>query len=788
MPNETESETTFWELIGKYSIEIPMVQRDYAQGRREERVMYIRKAFLESLYAAVDSGPPLKLDFIYGRIEAADTEGTNKLIPIDGQQRLTTLFLLHFYAALQSGAMSVNGDARNRLSKFTYLTRPHSTDFCKALVSYCGVSFNTDTPSIFIKDQPWFIASWELDPTVDAMLVMIDEIHVSQFGSINPKSLYSALTRKESPAISFDFEEFEELNLDDEMYIKMNSRGRPLSDFESFKARFEKFLEEKHGHQTRTLFSQKIDGKEWTDVFWKRDHALSFDRRFSAFFLFFTEVLYHKSAGITDDTVLEFKPNKSDPDYWKPYYIEKESVDRLVEYTDVLVSMNCPSAFFENWFSNVMEDDLRLPLFDECANPFEHVIADTRIEIFWKVLLYFVLEYVRLNGLPENRDPDFLDRARTIRNLANRVRYLRWPRFDSNLRSEELGLYFSSVDQILSLPRPYYQTVQDLDRLPGFTASSFEFEQHKARLYCNNPDLQACIFAMEDRTEFRGSVHALLNTTDPQEIPQLFETFKEVWDAEIESVDMLISRALIAFGFAGNRLGGWSAIGARRFFGGDKDQRETLLSFVGDDKYQISEYLVPFLRKVSVLWETTDRTKAVLEEIIRLGLHQYLHQTPLPWQYYALTYEKFLGDEQRLFAFKSEFEIERLSKITAASTHINPLIALAIEKIGDDSICSKAESATYGRDSSALVVKSGDRQVARVFSDAAGWRLRFEETPPTVPSLTELEPMSDEENAFLLPVSGDEDRIDKIISFIKSLISELHDGETKNGAAGHPSV
>ena len=73
-------------------IEIPMIQRDYAQGRKSSDVSKIRSRFLESLYNSLTQKKSIKLDFVYGEIT-----DNNTLIPLDGQQRLTTLFLLHLY-------------------------------------------------------------------------------------------------------------------------------------------------------------------------------------------------------------------------------------------------------------------------------------------------------------------------------------------------------------------------------------------------------------------------------------------------------------------------------------------------------------------------------------------------------------------------------------------------------------------------------------------------------------------------------------------------------------------
>lgn len=65
-------------------IVIPLIQRDYAQGRIDKDINRVRSRFLQALYRAV-TGEPITLDFVYGDI---DEEGT--MTPLDGQQRLTT--------------------------------------------------------------------------------------------------------------------------------------------------------------------------------------------------------------------------------------------------------------------------------------------------------------------------------------------------------------------------------------------------------------------------------------------------------------------------------------------------------------------------------------------------------------------------------------------------------------------------------------------------------------------------------------------------------------------------
>ena len=126
---------TFWKLISKYSIEIPIIQRDYAQGGTCEKTTKIRNKLVADIFNAFPNGN-LDFDFVYGNIKEEDT---NKyLIPLDGQQRLTTLFLLHWYLANKDGEVN---NVKEVFSNFTYKTRISSREFCLELVEK-GVTTN----------------------------------------------------------------------------------------------------------------------------------------------------------------------------------------------------------------------------------------------------------------------------------------------------------------------------------------------------------------------------------------------------------------------------------------------------------------------------------------------------------------------------------------------------------------------------------------------------------------------------------------------------------------------
>ena len=72
------------------------------------------------------------------------------------------------------------------------------------------------------------------------MLTMLDAIH-KKFS--NKKEFFERLLNNENPIITFLFLNLKDFKLTDDLYIKMNSRGKPLTPFENFKAKFEQFLE-----------------------------------------------------------------------------------------------------------------------------------------------------------------------------------------------------------------------------------------------------------------------------------------------------------------------------------------------------------------------------------------------------------------------------------------------------------------------------------------------------------------------------------------------------------------
>lgn len=276
---------TFASLFSEVSnVEIPIIQRDYAQGREE--AWEIRDQFLHSISQALTApvdALPLDLDFIYGNLS---NEERPTLSVLDGQQRLTTLFLLHWYLANKEGKYADFIELFTHLgkSRFTYQTRTAATEFFHALVraDNSGLQFAENAPDLRdqITDSRWFYHSWLQDPTVSASLTMLNAIQ-SCFDDA-PSGLYSKLCSSDLQPVVFQYLNLSSFGLSDDLYIKMNSRGKALTDFENFKAWLSGRMSQQPGAVT---FGEKID-QAWTDMFWSlsKKRTESFDTLFLRFF------------------------------------------------------------------------------------------------------------------------------------------------------------------------------------------------------------------------------------------------------------------------------------------------------------------------------------------------------------------------------------------------------------------------------------------------------------------------------------------------------------------------
>ncbi|NOQ75771.1 MAG: DUF262 domain-containing protein [Crocinitomix sp.] len=288
---------TFWDIITDYSIEIPNIQRDYTYGRKSAET--IRKKLISAIHLASTAEKPLHLDFVYGKLKGVDnyklldknkqsintllgalksyasnlhidldytTKGISStsadfitFIPLDGQQRLTTLFLIHWFLAKKTA----NKEALEKLKRFTYATRNSSRDFLKMLIEIDTELLEVDNSilSEIIETNEAFFTFWKKDPTVQSVLVVLDEIN-THFNSADYQTAWTNLTEKNT--VTFDFFNLDDFEQTDELYVKMNARGKHLTHFENFKA----WLIKSHSASINVSDWRKKLDISWNDLFW----------------------------------------------------------------------------------------------------------------------------------------------------------------------------------------------------------------------------------------------------------------------------------------------------------------------------------------------------------------------------------------------------------------------------------------------------------------------------------------------------------------------------------------
>lgn len=315
----------------------------------DEKAMAVSGNILSSIHNVLvpenldsDSGIiPLAMDFVYGNV----SEGVG-LTPLDGQQRLTTLFLLHLYALIVKDSSIENKDAKQarrgdpdwcKLKKFSYETRQSANDFCKSLIEDFKYDLKSKKSlSQQILNNPKCLPSYSADPTITSMLVIIDRI-ADSFADIT--NLWEKLT--EERRVYFYFLPMSEFGLSDDLYIKMNSRGKSLTNYELFKSDFLEFLEENHPDLKKS-FSDNLDGK-WTDILWKNAETTSggnksvasVDNGFMNMFANVSLLFYHLR---TDNNFSEEEYGNSDSKYLTQPFIKqfttRDEVDSLFDIFD----------------------------------------------------------------------------------------------------------------------------------------------------------------------------------------------------------------------------------------------------------------------------------------------------------------------------------------------------------------------------------------------------------------------------------------------------------------------
>ncbi len=599
--------------ISLKKISIPIIQRDYAQGRNTPEIDRVRVRFLESLLKAITE-QPITLDFVYG-----DIDSNGVMTPLDGQQRLTTLFLLHWYAAKKE---SVDEDSWSFLKNFSYETRYSARDFCSELVKFtpsfeCKISED-------IENQAWFPLEWKKDPTISSMLVMINDID-KMFRDV--PNIWNSL---ESKSISFYFLPIKDMGLTDELYIKMNSRGKPLTTFEHFKAELERELRVIDEDAAKRVMA-KFD-REWMDLLWEyRDSGNSTeddmitDDEFLRYFKFICDIIcFRRGDSAQDRSYDEFDLiniyfSRNNPEVYN-------NIATLEIFFDCWCGMdrlgfNNPTDFLESIFTYghaedkvSVENRYALNIFDDCVHSYSDRSGRQRqFPLPRIVLLYSICMY--LQNSEDIRRDQFIRRLRIVNNLILNSEDQISDRADRN----RMQAILKATDNIM-LNGTFDDSIDN-----NFNSNQLHEEKDKDIFVEANPDKAEMLYKLEDHPLLRGQIGIIgLEHLD------FCERFETLFSCDWDKVDC-------AMAITGNY---WQVERNKwRFqFGSSSTPSAWIELFhkssnVGYDT--TSKVLLELLDKTSVF------TNEYLDQLIANHIAQCESRSVFPWSYYYVKYNEF---------------------------------------------------------------------------------------------------------------------------------------------------
>ena len=696
--SELNNITTFVGLISKLGIKIPLIQRDYVQGRVHDAEIkaggiskdllnkYIteqerRDNFVNQLIAALNEPDEksIRLTFIYGTCEEEEMEGSNRhkyaFVPLDGQQRLTTLFLLLWLLVnkvFSDGQLKIDGvtdedisGLKKGIASFCYQTRPSSGAFLSSLATK-KITRGEGEISKQLKNQSWFGDEWVMDPSVQAMLQMLDKMECVLGGKdVNVNRMLENFIS--GRGISFDLLNMKDYRLTDGLYIKMNARGKQLSEFENWKSEFIDFLGKYHKDRiydfcSEKLLNDKFEGRkpslveyfkysiehQWTDLFWKyckkdldrhdacvaqnqdpnefvKDCYPVVDKYFMNWFKKITQIFFFENNPEKNNSS---DYNESKKAIREGVFSKKENVIDFFLYLDILCDLGddlFEEVFYYSQDNQETLQDGRIRLFDNgnlnlltrCATKENGGQDDSTAES--DTLLYGILKYIKEVG--HTVDNDMLSYVRQVRNRIERVRNLK----------KDTSMVMVPDYFIHDICKGGQGSVSKfIDKLIGQKIEAGSLECHFSKYEA----------AIEDFDFIRGNKKLVV---DGYSAEKVYEVLK-AWDA---LVVIKKQQLLIAYGFSGHLTTNCNH-GQLCLWGGEDKWESIFTHDDGNGNGNIDDVVAHIVSDYYKLAETPnyvngggaeERDCNVLEKLLRAKKSEH---RPFGFAYYALTYDAFL--------------------------------------------------------------------------------------------------------------------------------------------------
>ncbi len=806
--------SNFKEFSDKYSIRIPLIQRDYVQGLEANKTK--RDKFVRCLLSSLCDNKKLSLDFIYGSIDekASTLNGNEVFEPLDGQQRLTTLSLL----CLMLSKRAADAPMPDSLRKFSYMTRTSSTKFCEKLFSE-EEPFPVNDITGFIEDRSWYSKEWDNDPTIRAMKEMLELINTL----LNEKTpeeinrIADNLYGANGSIIEFDELNMGDYHLSDALYIKMNARGKQLTDFENWKASFIKFLASKYANTSidsknfpadiaESLNKTEVSYKEyfeysiehqWTDLLW--DNAFKawdsngttypvIDSHFMNLFTYITQVLYfintdsivENDGQKRDVTAKDFETDYSKPDFQKQQeeiYNKEENIISLFQTLDLFNSIqSCKPGqdniviFFDDLFYAAAENPEstgKTALFGTSDTNLFQMCVQGGGDVKLRLLLYCIIKYC-IKHQCYTATNELKKYVRCCRNMLESI--IQRDNRDVAIRSNIRWTDFKKYDNAISALIEKSDITVSLNDISEKEAANLGMGISKEREkvlngFYNDDETGRFIARIENMEMLRGNLQILPTDNLKKDAKTVFSALTDFMQLE-QLKQPKKSQLLVAFGFRGIDLGE-SRLGTKTFFG--NDGRWDVLFFSGDGLFQnaITQYLNQYAKEGRIIIPDNSTARK---------------QQPFDFAYYALKYDTFLsahlGEEGPKYYFGinggiNDLDIEAFIKYGArpvSGYHTEPFAACVANKIKkkkeDESIFNDLEFAGYYSTKASLHLKSPKLRIELIDKE---WHVFFDDDSSL--STEDIQEKLSSDNKTLRE-DKNQDLIQAAINFIKWVYSK----------------
>ena len=559
-------ELSIEELIDELNFFIPEIQREYVWGYNEREILDVfcedliegkqsagaikdlgdkiaelsKLGKFEQIKELVDSKEnikPINIGFLYSyepnyRMEHfPDSDLYKDVYLIDGQQRLTTLFILLFLIAIKEDRKEdfckmFRFEEELEMIAFDYRVRNLTHNFFIDVVK--NIQKSEDFSNI--EESMWFLNEYSNDPTVRAVLKGF-KIIGKHFNN-HDDDFFDYLKAQ----VKFWHFKTEKTDQGEELYITMNSRGKQLEDSETVRAKLFEKIDKKDQLQ------RSEDWEKWQDFFWryrnKNEDSNNADQGFNEFLKCIAGLESYRSKSghfldITDtifpSTVLKFISLDKIEKYFDSLeyiYINKEKFKSKYNYSNWVDKcfVFVQKLFFEektNWFIDY-NDEFR---------------AKERMNM---VFMWSVLDY--MTTIDKNIDA-----------LDDIFRYIRvfWIRYNNHDRSVKTieqrvqnsihnGIWSNGISPDEDERHKFLNSIEDQKQLKLIESSLWRLEDHPLNINGYQVQNQNITHLVDFDKE---------NT--PEIIDEIYNKFIKLFDPEKPIGYKRFNTALLYYGFYG---------------------------------------------------------------------------------------------------------------------------------------------------------------------------------------------------------------------------------------------